>query len=804
MAVPLNNIKIALRNLWKHKTFSAINLLGLALSMSVCLFILLLIQDAFSYDRFHPRKENIYRVVTSAHRINGNSEDYATSPYPFGYVAQEQLSQVELWTPLIARFSGTMQTPNKHLDFGGLFNTPSFFNMFGFKLEGDPKEALSAPYNLVLTDKMALKLFGDRNVIGRIISIPGYSQDFRITGVLYPSPGKSHLDFDALASVATMETENKSKGDVSGVDNWKDYYSTYNYIRLEDGADFQKVQGEMNDVARPHYAGLSLESRDANYSFSLQPLSEITPGRVLSNQMGKGMPLFLVWFLSGLGLIIVLAAIFNYTNLTIAQALVRVKEVGVRKVMGASMRQVFWQFIGESVIMSWLALILGYSLMQLVKGAFNQLSITELLDMDLHENGQVYLLFILFSTLVGILAGLLPALTLSKTKPIAILQRAVSYPLMKRMGLRRILLVTQLSFTLLFMILVTISWKQVQYALRVNFGFDRPQTLLVDLQDQPYGKAALALNQVPGVGAYTGISIPMGTWMDASEDVRTASDKEKRGVRDYFIDDAYLDYFHLPLIAGKAFQDNPAQQKEAFAIVNESFVRQFELGDPHEAIGKPLILGDSTMVSILGVVGDFPFKPANYKMEPLLLRYDPGRIGYLMLDINSKDVPATLLALGSAWKKLDDQNQFSGEFYDQTIRSNFNNLMDLTRIVALFAILGLIITSMGLMGMAIYNVETKAKEVSIRKLLGATSGEIIVFLSKGYVYLIGVALIIAIPVGIILGAQLLQLFVDRIPWGINVFLPGVLIVTVITLGTIGTQTWKAAFRNPVDSLRNNS
>ncbi len=802
--MPFNNIKLALRNLWKHKTFSAINLLGLALSMSVCLFILLLIQDAYSYDRFHPRSENIYRVVTTAHRINGNSEDYATSPYPFGVVAQDQMTQVDLWTPLIARFSGKMQTEDKQLNFDGLFTTPSFFNLFGFELEGDAKEALSAPYNLVLTDKLARKLFGDRHVLGKMIAIPGYSQEFRITGVLQPFPGKTHIDFEALASVATMEAENKSRNGIAEWNNWKDYYSTYNYVRLEEGADVEAIQTAMNDAARPHYSGLSLESRDANYSFSLQPLRKITPGKVLSNQMGKGMPLFLVWFLTGLGLIIVLAAIFNYTNLTIAQALVRVKEVGVKKVMGASMRQVFWQFIGESVIMSWLALILGYSLMQLVKGAFNQLSITELLDMDLHENLQVYLLFILFSTLVGLLAGLLPAITLSKTKPISILQRATNYPLMKRMGLRRVLLVTQLSFTLLFMILVTISWKQVQYALRVNFGFDRPQTLLVNLQDQPYGKAVAALNQVPGVGTHTGISIPMGTWMDASDDVRTTTDADKMGVRDYFIDDTYLDYFHISLKAGKSFQNNPAQQQEVFAIVNESFVHQFKLGDPHEAIGKPLILGDSTRVSILGVVEDFPFKPANYKMEPLLLRYDPGRIGYLMLDVNSNDIPGTLLALGNAWKKLDDQNAFSAEFYDQTIRSNFNNMMDLTRIVALFAILGLVITSMGLMGMAIYNVETKAKEVSIRKLLGATSGELIVFLTKGYVYLIAVALLIAIPVGIILGAQILQMFVDRIPWGVNVFLPGILIVSILTLGTIGTQTWKAAFRNPVDSLRNNT
>ena len=514
--------------------------------------------------------------------------------------------------------------------------------------------------------------------------------------------------------------------------------------------------------------------------------------------------LFLVWFLSGLGLIIVLAAVFNYTNLTIAQALVRVREVGVKKVMGATGSQIFWQFIGESVIMSWLALLLGYSLMQLVKSAFSRLSITALLNMDIHENLHLYLYFLLFSTIVGVLAGILPALTLSKTKPITILQRAANYPLIRRIGLRRILLVTQLSFTLLFLILVTISWKQVHYALTVNFGFNRPQTLLVNLQNQPYDKAVQVLGQVAGVGPHSGISIPMGTWMDESEDVRTTTDADKMGVRDYFIDDGYLDYFNLPLVAGNSFQHNPAQKQEVFVLVNESFVHQFKLGDAREAVGKPLVLGDSLMVSIRGVVKDFPFKPANYKMEPLLLRYNPGRIGYLILELNGKDVAASMQSLAKAWENLDDQKPFSAEFYEDTIRSNFSNLMDLTRIVALFAILGLVITAMGLLGMAIYSVETKAKEVSIRKLLGASAGELVVYLSKGYVYLIGFALLIAIPAGFLLGSQLLQLFVDRISWGIGIFLPGVVIISAITLSTIGTQTWRAAFRNPVNSLRNDS
>ncbi len=796
-----NYIKIAFRQLRKQKLFSFINVFGLALSMGACLLIILLVKDAHNYDRFHADADRIYRVITTPDRVDGGSESYATSPFPVGKSLLEKYPHVELWVPLIRNFSGQLTREGKKLDFGGLLTNRSFFELFNFQLAlGDATTALNEPYSIVLTDALSQKLFGSENPVGKKVEISTIATPFKITGVLAPFPGKTHLDFEALGSMATQLALEKTQENNTITSNWNNYYTSYNFVRLKEDTKPASAELALADIAKLQYADLDLETRDAGYHFTLQPLDAITPGPVLSNSMGRGMPRFLIWFLIVLGMVIMLSACFNYTNLTVARSFIRTREIGVRKVMGASRKQVFWQFINEAVVTALLALGMGYLLLMGMKRLFLQLQFTEFMDISLTEDAVLYLLFLGFALAVGLIAGLLPAVTLSKTSPQNALQKLQNIKWMRRLGLRKILLVVQFTATLIFFFIVTVAWRQIDYATRINFGFDQPQTLLVDLQQESYEKTVAALSQVPGVEKMSAISFPMGTWRDASSDIRLSEEAEKITVRDYFIDENYLDHFGIPLVAGDNFPSNLNQQQERFAIVNEQFINRFDLSDPVSAIGQPVFIGDETQVTIRGVVSDFLFKPSSYAIEPLMLRYDPAQLGTLNLQLTSTDIPATMTALQRQWMQLSEM-PFQAEFFDETIRANYANARDLIWLIGFFGIMSLVISSLGLLGMAIYMVQVKAKEISIRKVMGADVENVILLLSKNYLVLFGVAVLIAAPVSFLVGSQVLQVFANRISWSPGLFLPGILGLLIIVLVTIGSQTVRAALANPVESLK---
>ncbi|MFN0016429.1 MAG: ABC transporter permease, partial [Saprospiraceae bacterium] len=300
----------------------------------------------------------------------------------------------------------------------------------------------------------------------------------------------------------------------------------------------------------------------------------------------------------------------------------------------------------------------------------------------------------------------------------------------------------------------------------------------------------------------SGISIPMGTWFDGSDDVRTHTGAERVGVRDYFVDHRYLDHFGIKLAAGKPFPENPAQQSELFAIVNTLFVKQFNLGkQPADAVGKSILVGDSLHLTICGVTENFPFKPGMYAPEPLLLRYNPTACQVLNLDISAGDPAPVLAALERNWKKMETGQPFEAEFYDETVRGLYAEMLDLGRIVGFFGLLGMIIACMGLLGMVIYTVESRAKEISIRKVIGARPWDIVLQLSKGYLLLFGIAVVIAVPACYLLGSQGLQTFAERIPMSAGVFLPGILVLFVVAGITVGSQTVWAALTSPVQPLR---
>jgi putative ABC transport system permease protein len=512
------------------------------------------------------------------------------------------------------------------------------------------------------------------------------------------------------------------------------------------------------------------------------------------------MPEVLIWFLTVLCAIVMASACFNYTSLTIARSFNRMTEVGIRKVLGATRRQVFGQFISEALVAAGLAFAIAYGFLELTIPFFRRLQFLEFIDVTLEMDWMIAGWFLAFTLGVGLLAGLLPAMVLSNFQPLAVLQKLQNTRLFRRIGLRKTLLVTQFAVSLVFMIILTIAWGQMRFAIRENFGANRSDILNVEMAGISYDKLIAEISRLPQVQDISATSHLMGTWHDNKIDMRFPPAEETLRVRDYFIDHRFIPNLGLELIAGENFPENPAQHHELFAIVNEKFLEQFRLGAPGEALNRALLLEDSSEVAIRGVVKDFLFKPLNYDLEPLLLRYDPNRLNVLNLKI-SGDHQETIAALESIWKNLGSTLPLQYRFYDDTARETFSNLRDILWIVAYFGAIGILIACLGLLGMAIYSAETRSKEISIRKVVGASAGDLVTLLSKGYFLLLAIAAAIALPVSYLVGKELLQTFAYHIPLDIRVFLPGVALLFALGAITIGSQTLKAARANPVEALR---
>ena len=797
-----NYLKIALRTIFKHKLFSFINLFGLALSLSFCMLVIVIINDQSSFDQFHPRENDIYRIITNAQRKAGGAESYASSPMPLGKLLSEESAAVEKVVSLTRGLHGDAKAGETTLSISGFFTDHNFFEVFGFQLaRGNPQFALREPNALVLSTDMAARFFGDADPVGETITIANLA-DFVVTGVLAPPQGKTHIEFDALASselLAVLEKEGRIRPVLT---DWKNYYGTYNYVRLHDPQKAAEVSALLSSLNDRIYRTMELESRDKGYDFELQALADITPGPHYSNNLGNAMPDVILIFLSVLAAIGMVAALFNYTNLSMARSLGRAKEVGIRKVTGAVRTQVFVQFLGESVVTALLSLFLALVLLLLVLiPGFQQLQLAHEMSIDFGIDAKVLTLFVGFAVLTGLIAGLLPAGVISAFRPVQVISGLAKVRVFSKITLRKALIVFQFALSITLMIIVTTVYKQIDYALRMDYGFSWDNLINIDLQGNDPALLAQALVSHPEVVGYSLSSHNMGTWEDSSIDVRRTQADEPVGVRDYSVDARFAEQFELSVIAGANFDATLGDGNLGRVLVNERFLQRFELGAAHDAVGASLILGDSTQVLVSGVVKDFLYKPVTYDLEPMLIRYDPAQWNVVNLKIHGANIEGIVAHLENTWKKVDPVHAVSWRFYDALLEDVYRSFKDIMMMIAFLAALALTISLLGLLGIATFNAESRIKEVGVRKVLGADLQKLVLLLSKNDLLLMLIATAIAVPLSVWLVGMLLQSFAYRIDVGPGIILPGVLSVFALSGLTIGWQAVKAALVNPVRALR---
>jgi putative ABC transport system permease protein len=761
----------------------------------------MIIKDANEYDKFHSNSDRIYRINTEALRKGGGSEPYASSPYIVGATLASTYTGIEAWTMLNSGMNKDITADDRKFSFNMRFTNADFFNLFGFTFkEGNAATALNEPYTIVLTKELSDKLFPKVNAIGKTVDVSGTGL-FKVTGILNKFPGKTHFEFEALASFTTIPVLEKDSIVQQTTNNWNNYYTNYTYIRLKPDVRAVQVEAALTAIEKKNYKGLTLETRDVGYRFRLQALNDITPGPLLSNNMGRAISSNMLWAFSLLAFVIILSAAFNYTNLTVAKAMSRMKEIAMRKVVGSTRKHIFLQIVLESVVTSLLALVVAFILLQFLIPQFSSLGFVSAADISFKTDTTVVVLFIVFAIVLGLLAGILPATVLSRIKPLMLMQKLQSLRLFRHLGLRKTLLVIQFMISLIFISLVTITYKQSAYAININFGTKQTHVFNVQLQGMAYEKAAQEFSKIPGVEKISAVSSLMGSYSDWSDDVRTSKDKDAVVIREYFTDENYISNFNLKLVAGENFLVNHAQKREQYAIVNEKFVEQFQLGSPMDAVGKTIIVGDSTTLTIKGVLKDFLFKPANYALEPMLMRYNPEHWLILNLSIASGNTMQTTAQLEATWKKLDPFHPFQGRFYDDEIQAIFADIRDVVWMIAFIGMLGLTIACLGMLGITIFTIQSKTKEISIRKVVGASPASIVALLSRSYVQVMVLAILTAIPISAFLGHMLLQEMSQRIELSVGLFIPGVLVIVLLSLLTIGSQTLRAAFLNPVNGLR---
>jgi putative ABC transport system permease protein len=807
-----NYLKVGLRNIGKYKIFSFINVFGLAAAMSVCMLIILMLADQRSYDQFNVNKHNTYRILCDRPDYRN---PYATSPFPLAGALKTNDPVVKDATHLVQGVGGDALYNRKSAEMRGYFADPSFFNVFSFELsKGDKEDALRAPNSMVLTDEAAHRLFNDEDPIGKTVeftdrglsvytgggesSAPVKWGSYTITGVIADKNYKSHLTFDVLVSLSSLPIligSNKIE-DLSS--NWTNLYRCFTYALIRPDATESDLNASLNRLVSVTYKGVP---EFKGFKMTGQRLTAISPGILLGNEPNIALPRIVYYFLSILALVIMLSACLNYTNLSIARALTRAKEIGVRKVNGATRKNIAFQFLSESVLTALFALAMALVFVFVLRAAFLGLWVNQYLHFSLEAGLPVYLSFAGFALLIGLVSGIYPALYLSGFQPVKALRNFASLRPGK-LGMQKVLSVTQFAISLVFIISSLLIYNQFTHFLRFNYEFNSKNIVNVDLQSNDYQAVSRKLGSVPGVAKISACDyVPVTGRSEGTSLKRAGHEEEYKGMTVLQTDENFADNLQLRLVAGKGL---PAgKSSDRYVLVNEAAVKAFGYKYPSEMIGQTLVSkgNDTASLQVIGVLKDFHMNLDHDQIQPLVIQDRPALFKYVNVRLASGDIRTTLARLEKKWRAIDPVHSFKYRFFDDQLASTSQGFFDIVSILGFMAVIAVIIACLGMLGMATYTTERRVKEVGIRKILGAPASRIVLLLSSAFIRVLMIAVLIAAPVSYILNNLWLRKFPNRVEFGLGTVLSGTLILLALGLLTIGSQTFRAARRNPVNAIR---
>lgn len=804
-----NYIKVAIRNILKHRVFSFINIFGLAVGMSVCMLIIMLVADQMMNDRHNPNRNRIYRV-NSLPYYNGNQQqrgnETATTSQPIRDELLNNYIGVEKAVRLIRGFGNnwiSLEPGNDiNVPVSGYFADPEVLDMFALELQyGDPTTALVEPYSVVLTKKAAEKLFKEENPVGESLKV-GDLGTYKITGVIKESDNKSHIVVEAYASMSTVKSLQAS-GVLGGQsDDWFNFYTGWVYVMLEQGKTAADIEPYLAKIHDEHFSKLPTPETTTT-TYKLQHLMSITPGPMLNNPIGPFMPWIIIYFLSGLAAIILVTSCFNFTNLSIARSMSRAREIGVRKVTGARRIQIFNQFISESIIISLFSLVLALVLLVLIKPLLLDLAFAKAMHWNMTANYFVYIVFFVFAIVVGIVAGLFPATVLSGFQPIKVLKNLNGTKLMSKIGMRKALLVVQFSFSLIFILTVIVIYNQLDLFLHSDYGFNPAHKIVIQKGDTSYETLKAELlkqNNITNVSLASHIPSAGVVYNEGFK--KSLQEENWTDLRYFAVDEDYLDNMEIPLLAGKFFTVENGKSNKNLIVVNEEAVKAFNFTSNAEALGQVIISQrDSSERQIIGVVRNYIHEMAVEKLEPMALMYNPEEFSLFQIRY-SGDFEQASEAVEKSWATVNPGLKVEIRDFEEKMGELYEILFGtLVKVIGFIATLAIIISCLGLLGMATYTIETRKKEISLRKVLGSSDGALVYILSKGYISILLMAMAIAVPAAYFLNTLWLENFSIHVSVDIVTISIGVLILLLFGAITIGSQTLQAIFINPVDNLK---
>ena len=797
-----NIIKITFRNISKHKGYYFINVAGLSIGIVCFILISLFIMDELSYDRYHEKADRIYKAGVRA--VWADNEFHGcVSPAPFSRALVTEFPEVEVSTRLrrygfpVIRYKDKVFSEERWY-----WADDTFFDVFSVTvLQGDPKTALTKPNSVVITESMARKYFGTEDPLGKSLNSDN-RRDYLITGVIKDVPHNSHVHYDFLASFITLEDGSDQ--------NWiSNNFPTY--FVLKEGLTHEEFESKLQLIVEKHVApqlknvfGATLDELKASggsIRYFITPLTDIHLHSHLRFEHEPNSDIAYVYIFTIVALAILLIACVNFVNLATARSASRAKEVGVRKTVGSRRSQLIRQFLAETVVLSFLAILVALPIIQFMLPFFNNLT-GKNLSVPYLENIYTIPLLMGIALFVGFLAGTYPAFFLASFDPVAVL-KGESVGRSKRSWMRSILVVFQFTVSVILIIGTLVVYKQLNYIQNKNLGFNKDQVVIVKKADdlgqqiRPFKQELL---KHPGILCASNSSNLIGDFFGDSLYRQIDQPKEKNQlIWRLWTDQDYSETYELKLVHGRYFSEEQ-QEGRREVVLNESGVKILGYKDP---VGEKIIDLEGNEFTIIGVVEDFHFESLHKKLNPLIIHPYISRSNgrYLSVRVRAENIRETITSMKRTWEKYALNQAFEYEFFDDHFARLYRSEEKTGTIFFSFSLLAILIASLGLFGLTAFITQQRTKEIGIRKVLGASISGIIFLFTKQFTRWVLVANIIAWPLAYFAMNKWLENFAYRARIGVGTFVLSALLALAIALFTVSFQSIRAAIANPVDSLR---
>lgn len=789
-----NLFTTAYRSLMRNKAHTFLNMIGLTLGMTCCLMVFLIIRYELSFDTFHTKADRIYRITTTL--AGDGNRQIGFAPYPLGEAVKD-FPEVEKSTTVNFFNDGIIKLDHKVYKEPGMgFVSPTFFELFDYEwIAGNPQQSLTDPYSVVLTESVARRLLGGtdiRDQLGKIINIE--NGDYKLTGILKDFPANTDFPFRIVLSSSTA---NAIGGDL--LTDWVSVsWSVHHYILLKEGADASQTEAKFPALIKKHMTPEEVSMR----AYKLQPLKELHFDASLGNYNQRTTTETTIYSLSAVGLFLLLIACINFINLATAQSTRRSKEVGVRKILGAGKYLLIRRYMGETLLLTVVSLILTVALGYLIFP-----SIMKILDLRMAENWitdpLVPLFLLSITVIVTFLAGFYPALVLSGFQPMqALANYTGTTKWLGGLSLRRGLIVVQFVISLVLIIGTLVVVRQLNFFQSQPLGFSREAIVMVQMPDVPHHQKKAFQGQLQQIAGIKEVSLAgnspssIGNWKGAFNFPGSGVPFIPVVMRP--ADQNYIGTFGLSIIAGRDLlaSDSLLQQ----VVVNETILGLMKISDPQAAIGQTITVFDDNS-QIVGVVKDFHALSLREGLTPVLIFNDPKGARMAAIKMVSTDFKTTLSQIESIYNRQFPESIYEYQFMDQTIASFYEAEKKLSRLVSIFSGIAIFISCLGLFGLISFIALQRKKEMGVRKVNGATALELVIMLNKDFMVWVLIAFVMACPIAWFFTHKWLENFAYKTDLSWWIFALAGMMAIVIALLTVSWQSWKAATRNPVEALR---